>query len=281
MTPYEKWSGDKPNLEYLRVFGCRAFVHIPKQKRSKWDIKAKELMFVGYCQDRKGYRLIDPATHEIINARDVQFLEKEMYHQIAGNTSQFHDDSLFSGSINRTSSSDADEEMNNDQVNEIETVVNDNSEIDCLESNTVDNHSNGNATNTNNVAHSPPVLERSHREVRLPSRYQDFDTDGMPDLQMPNLERMCYVKALAAVADNVHFEPKNIDEALSGSNANHWKDSVHESIFITYYYICLIYNYLHAYKYIYLYITISYNNSSALLVIIMPNTFIMLICILQ
>ena len=32
MTPYEKWSVDKPNLEYSRVFGCRAFIHIPKTK---------------------------------------------------------------------------------------------------------------------------------------------------------------------------------------------------------------------------------------------------------
>ncbi|KAF8784634.1 Retrovirus-related Pol polyprotein like [Argiope bruennichi] len=39
MTPYEKWSGDKPNLEYLRVFGCRAFVHISKENRTKWDAK--------------------------------------------------------------------------------------------------------------------------------------------------------------------------------------------------------------------------------------------------
>ena len=27
MTPYEAWTGDKPNVEHLRVFGCIAYAH--------------------------------------------------------------------------------------------------------------------------------------------------------------------------------------------------------------------------------------------------------------
>jgi len=208
MTPYEKWSGEKPNLEYLRVFGCRAFVHIPTQKRSKWDVKAKELMFVGYCQDRKGYRLINPATHEITNARDVKFLENEMYNQTSSNTSQFYDNSLFSGSIiRRISSSDVEDEINN--------------EIDSPESTaTVDSHDN---CNTNDTSYNN-VLTRPRREIRL------FDMNGMPDLQRRNLDNVCFVKALATMVDDFPFEPKTIHDALSGPDSNSWKDSIYETI---------------------------------------------------
>jgi len=29
-SPYEAWNGQKPNLKHLRVFGCKAWVHVPK-----------------------------------------------------------------------------------------------------------------------------------------------------------------------------------------------------------------------------------------------------------
>ena len=32
MTPYEAWYGYKPKAHHLRVFGCDAYAHIPKDK---------------------------------------------------------------------------------------------------------------------------------------------------------------------------------------------------------------------------------------------------------
>jgi hypothetical protein len=34
-TLHEVWSGKKPSLTYLRVFGCHAYVHIPEENMSK------------------------------------------------------------------------------------------------------------------------------------------------------------------------------------------------------------------------------------------------------
>jgi len=31
-TPQEVWIGKKPSLSHLRVFGCDAYVHAPKEK---------------------------------------------------------------------------------------------------------------------------------------------------------------------------------------------------------------------------------------------------------
>ena len=31
-TPHEVWTGKKPSLSHLRVFGCDAYVHVPMEK---------------------------------------------------------------------------------------------------------------------------------------------------------------------------------------------------------------------------------------------------------
>lgn len=41
-TPFEMWSGMKPDISRLRVFGSRVFAHIPKEKRHKLDDRCYE-----------------------------------------------------------------------------------------------------------------------------------------------------------------------------------------------------------------------------------------------
>ncbi|CAH1380519.1 unnamed protein product [Tenebrio molitor] len=50
-------------------------VHIPKEKRRKWDKKAGKMYLVGYSDNIKGYRLYDPESRKIIVARDVVVME--------------------------------------------------------------------------------------------------------------------------------------------------------------------------------------------------------------
>jgi hypothetical protein len=54
-TLYEAWHGRKPSLKHLGVFGCLAFVHVPKEKRNKLDYRATPGIFVGYCISTKQY----------------------------------------------------------------------------------------------------------------------------------------------------------------------------------------------------------------------------------
>ena len=46
-TPEEVWTGKKPSVLHMRVFGCIAHVLVPSMKRSKLDAKSVECMFVG------------------------------------------------------------------------------------------------------------------------------------------------------------------------------------------------------------------------------------------
>lgn len=75
VTPYERWTGKKPNISHLWIFGSKAMVHIPRQNRLKWDRKSCELIFVSYCDNTKAYRFFDPADKNIVISRDIMFIE--------------------------------------------------------------------------------------------------------------------------------------------------------------------------------------------------------------
>ena len=75
ITPEEAWSGRKPDLSHLRIFGCVCYVHIPSELRSKLDAKSEKCVFVGYSLEQKGYRCYNPITKELRVSRDVTFDE--------------------------------------------------------------------------------------------------------------------------------------------------------------------------------------------------------------
>jgi hypothetical protein len=47
-TPQEAWSGRKPDVSHLRVFRCKAFAHVPDEKRTKLESKSMPCAFLGY-----------------------------------------------------------------------------------------------------------------------------------------------------------------------------------------------------------------------------------------
>lgn len=47
-TPFEEWTGHKPNIANLRIFGSRCFALVPKERRRKLDDKAIECKFLGF-----------------------------------------------------------------------------------------------------------------------------------------------------------------------------------------------------------------------------------------
>ncbi|GAU28814.1 hypothetical protein TSUD_21510 [Trifolium subterraneum] len=70
VTPEECWSGNKPDVSHLKVFGSIAYRHVPDQLRSKLDDKSEVMVLVGYHLTG-GYRLYDPVSKSIVISRDV------------------------------------------------------------------------------------------------------------------------------------------------------------------------------------------------------------------
>ncbi|GJR24537.1 zinc finger, CCHC-type containing protein [Tanacetum coccineum] len=81
ITPYELWTKRKPNLNYLRVWGCREIVRLPDPKLITLGERSIECIFVGYAEHSKAFRfyVIKPnnsvAINSIIKSRDAIFDE--------------------------------------------------------------------------------------------------------------------------------------------------------------------------------------------------------------
>lgn len=81
-VPDSVWFGRDVLYDHLRVFGCKAFVHVPNDERSKLDSKTRQCVFVGYGQDEFGYRLYDPVEKKLVRSRDVIFVENQTIEDI-------------------------------------------------------------------------------------------------------------------------------------------------------------------------------------------------------
>uniref|UniRef100_A0A2N9HDI0 CCHC-type domain-containing protein n=1 Tax=Fagus sylvatica TaxID=28930 RepID=A0A2N9HDI0_FAGSY len=76
-SPYELWNGRKPNLNYLKVWGCIAYFRVPDPKRTKLGPRAIKSVFVGYAVNSKAYRLLDLSSNTIVESRDVEFIKNK------------------------------------------------------------------------------------------------------------------------------------------------------------------------------------------------------------
>ncbi|KAM0001536.1 putative RNA-directed DNA polymerase [Helianthus debilis subsp. tardiflorus] len=69
-----------------RIFGCTAFVHIPKINRNKLGPCAEKCVFVGYGIDQIGYRCYNPKTRHMFTTMNCDFLETKYFYntQLSG-----------------------------------------------------------------------------------------------------------------------------------------------------------------------------------------------------
>ncbi|GJU08385.1 zinc finger, CCHC-type containing protein [Tanacetum coccineum] len=80
-TPYELWYNKRPNLAFLRVWGCRAVVRLPDPKRKTLGEKDIDCIYVGYDEHSKTYMfyVIEPndfvSINSIIESKDSIFDE--------------------------------------------------------------------------------------------------------------------------------------------------------------------------------------------------------------
>jgi hypothetical protein len=74
-TPHEVWTGKKPSLTHLKIFGYEAYVHVLKENKSKIKKKAKPCIFIGYKHGIKGYKIWNPKTKKVVYSQDFLFRE--------------------------------------------------------------------------------------------------------------------------------------------------------------------------------------------------------------
>ncbi|RDX97111.1 hypothetical protein CR513_20159, partial [Mucuna pruriens] len=70
VTPEEAWTGDKPMVNHLRIFGSLSYRHIPDERRRKLDDKSEALILIGY-HPTSAYKLYRPLKQQVVISRDV------------------------------------------------------------------------------------------------------------------------------------------------------------------------------------------------------------------
>lgn len=211
MTPEEKWSGTKPDLSHLRVFGCPAYAHIPVQKRKKLDVKSKLYTFVGYCELTKGYRLIDPETHKLVVACSVEFLEDvpvaSAYRKHKNKAAHLrtlqrsdHSDHSDEDELSIIAQSDEEEEFE-DETETDDEEQDDSSHWDAQSRTTSDDNATKCSTSEEDTDRRYPARNRKEKE------FPDF------------VSYICF-----------EGEPDSYQDAISGSNSKKWKDAMQSEI---------------------------------------------------
>ncbi|KAK8652067.1 hypothetical protein V6N13_061091 [Hibiscus sabdariffa] len=74
-TPHEMWTGRRPNMSFMRVSGCQAYVK--HQMSTKLEPKSQKCTFVGYPKETKGYYFYNSKENKMFVARTGVFLEKD------------------------------------------------------------------------------------------------------------------------------------------------------------------------------------------------------------
>lgn len=80
-VPEEVWTGIKPSIGHLIIFGALCYRHIPDHKRQKLDDKSEPMILIGY-NPTGSYKLFNLETKKVLYSRDVYFDEAGVWKEI-------------------------------------------------------------------------------------------------------------------------------------------------------------------------------------------------------
>ena len=184
-TPYERFYSEKPDVSNLRVFGCHAFVHVPREKRDKLDKRSMKCIFVGYPDGSKGYKVYNPDTKKMLRTRDVIFVENDF------NSDSEHHKQVLDVDVwpDGSQSNDVTVELNQSIFDEVCVVP--------------DHDVNDNVVHEEQVEQDIDVLERPQRNRKEPDRFGDWE--------------------YACVAIGGCTDPSSFKEAMQRDDSAQWK----------------------------------------------------------
>lgn len=173
----ELWSGISLVVDYFRVFGCLAHVHVPDQKRKKPDDKSFPCVLLGVSSESKAYRLFNPITSEQVISSNVVF---EEYKGWKWKEKSEETQLIWEGCDDEIEYEDPKQESEEEHVENDTTVFSPEASSSMIEPG-------------NNIEQSPSVISslhepdnhaqesrRSTRDKRIPTYLRDYSTEDSP-----------------------------------------------------------------------------------------------------
>ena len=80
VTPYEKKTGVKPDISFIRIFGSITFYKVKGlDSHNKLKARANKAVLIGYTDNAKVYKLWDIELRKVVYSRDVEIIEGNFY----------------------------------------------------------------------------------------------------------------------------------------------------------------------------------------------------------
>ena len=76
-TLEEAFTGKKPDISHLKIFGSSVYINVTKDARKKLKLTAEVGIFVGYTDTPHNYRVYLPDSQNIVVRRDIKFHEEK------------------------------------------------------------------------------------------------------------------------------------------------------------------------------------------------------------
>ena len=94
MTPEEAFTGVKPEVGHLQIFGCPIYIYVPKEKRTQLEPSGKKGTFVGFSESSKAYRIYIARSRQIEVSRDMTFEEEMVVRKGRGSDMEIDDEEM-------------------------------------------------------------------------------------------------------------------------------------------------------------------------------------------
>uniref|UniRef100_A0AAV1UCN5 Polyprotein n=2 Tax=Peronospora matthiolae TaxID=2874970 RepID=A0AAV1UCN5_9STRA len=207
-TPFEIVYNSKPSVKHMRVFGCQAYILTPKEKRLKWDPKARAGLFLGYEEVSKAYRVYDIEAGQVMISRDVNFDESAF-----GMSMLISDDDV--DGLDFESIDLDDEEPRPRHFKQ------------TGKRKAQPSHDNDDASMPRAVRQRPG-LEESSAPDDISSRRANEDEERKSEEQhdTPTSSAFWHASANAVEAAVDFSEPSTFEEAVSGPDQVHWRKAI-------------------------------------------------------
>lgn len=192
-------------------------MNIPKQFRVKFDAKVVLGHFIGYVNDKDGYKVWVPSKHRIIKSRDVDFRPEKLCttkKTIDFEFENFCGDEAYRDGDSGIDRGDADTE--GEATSDIR-IVDDNDDCDNVEDTAPTAHA--------DPVQAPAIRSCPVRTTRLPVRFEDYEVSHQTCRSKVNSALICLTEAVLE-----ELEPTNFSDAMKSRHSDKWLRAMRDEV---------------------------------------------------